>query len=237
VITAESQEVKLPRLLVSDARAFHTSRAYSNSRRFEEVLTSPVPKSEGPGAPSSWLEKITGTEAARPAPFIHPEHTPTAGGSRRCLHPRSPKARDRGHPHHGWKRSTGRRPHAPRLSYIPSILQQLTVRGGAYIPGPQKRGTGGTLILVGKDQRDRGRTPRAFHTSRAYFNSRRLEEVLTSPVPKSEGPGAPSSWLEKINGTEAARPVKSCPDTRLDFETRSSDFSASSTIKFGSVLH
>jgi hypothetical protein len=65
VITAESQEVKLPRLLVSDARAFHTHRAYSNSRRFEEVLVSSVPKGEGPGAPSSWLEKITGTGATR----------------------------------------------------------------------------------------------------------------------------------------------------------------------------
>jgi hypothetical protein len=30
------------------------------------ALSSPVPESEGPGAPSSWFEEVTGTEATRP---------------------------------------------------------------------------------------------------------------------------------------------------------------------------
>ena len=63
-ITAEGEEVS--RLLITDALAFHTLREYSSRRGFGSVaLPSPVPKSEGPGAPSAWLGNPTGTEATR----------------------------------------------------------------------------------------------------------------------------------------------------------------------------
>ena len=37
--------------------------------------------------------------------------------------------------------------------------------GGWSLPGPQKRGTGGTLIVIEYDHRDRGHPPRSGPTS------------------------------------------------------------------------
>ena len=76
--------------------------------------TSPVPKGKGPGAPS----------------FVR------GGGTEGCglCDPRSPKARDRGHPH--------------------SCVAEGPRGAVCAIPGPQVQGTGGTLIRAWR--RDRG---------------------------------------------------------------------------------
>ena len=49
--------------------------------------------------------------------------------------------------------------------------------------------------------------PRKFSccANRGGRHRRRPRIVVVSPVPKSEGPGAPSSWFEKITGTGATR--------------------------------
>jgi hypothetical protein len=53
--------VKLPRLLIADALAFHTLGEYSNQKAWGGVaLPSPVPKSQGPGAPQLGVENSQG---------------------------------------------------------------------------------------------------------------------------------------------------------------------------------
>jgi hypothetical protein len=43
--------------------------------------------------------------------------------------------------------------------------------------------------------------------------------IVDSPVPKSEGPGAPSTWFENIIGTGATRRVEVCGFPGLRIET------------------
>ena len=62
--------MKLPCLLITDALAFHTLREYSNREQFGQrgapiPLPSPVPKSEGPGAPSVGFGIVIETGATR----------------------------------------------------------------------------------------------------------------------------------------------------------------------------
>jgi hypothetical protein len=53
-ITTEGEEVKLPGLLIADALAFHALQDCSTAGLGKKVLLpSPVPNSEGPGAPST----------------------------------------------------------------------------------------------------------------------------------------------------------------------------------------
>ncbi len=69
------------------------------------------------------------------------------------------------------------------------------------IPGPQMRGTGATLGVVWDDYRDRGHLPKNKDAPRMGHPS----VVPKSPVPKCEGPGAPSAWFGMIIETGATR--------------------------------
>jgi hypothetical protein len=60
--------VKLPRLPVADALAGHARQITLRGSGLGGGATSPVPKGEGPGAPSAGLSKITETGATR----LHP---------------------------------------------------------------------------------------------------------------------------------------------------------------------
>jgi hypothetical protein len=59
------------------------------------------------------------------------------------------------------------------------------------IPGPQVRGTGGTLICGLQSLQDRGHPPAFFRIYRDLGSG--LLRPVESRVPKCEGPGAPSS--------------------------------------------
>jgi len=86
-------------------------------------------------------------------------------------HPRSPKARDLGHPARAY------------LSQVPKSEGPGAPGTSLPIPGPQKRGTLGT-----RHEPTYPRSPKARdlgHPARAYL----------SPVPKGEGSGAPGTSL------------------------------------------
>ena len=51
-IATEGDEVELAGLLIKDALAFHAPREYSTVNPAAVIRTSPVTKSEGPGAPA-----------------------------------------------------------------------------------------------------------------------------------------------------------------------------------------
>jgi hypothetical protein len=113
--------------------------------------------------------------------------------------PRSPKARDLGHPFMTLEPTSAR-----RLGHPP-----------ASIPGPQKRGTGGTLIVV----RDRGHPPPSFSLDRTegsgppaplfdrfcppfwshiYISRAQIAVLPRAPV---SGSGMLRSVIESVNGT------------------------------------
>src|ERR1035438_3043128 len=64
------------------------------------------------------------------------------------------------------------------------------VRG---LPGPQKRGIGGTLIVVGIAPGDRGHPPAGAHrfSQRSFLAEDGRSRFVVSPVPNCERPGTP----------------------------------------------
>jgi len=86
--------------------------------------------------------------------------------------------------------------------------------GGASIPGPQKRGTGGTLSVDWRSHRDRGRPPPLLWFGNipgsgppAHIYISRAQIAVLSRAPVS-GSGMLRSVIESVNGGAFLGPIR-----------------------------